>query len=197
MLLPVALLASCVVDGSVTGPAGTAVEGADVLHAATGARLAVTDASGAFHVEAPETGDGETVLEIRHPDMVPVVRRLPCGSRLTVRMRPLVYQLETVTVQARRLAPAYDGSAIVEETLEELVDLRDAEGGGATLAQAVQQLPGVGAVGRDGLTSAPTIRGMGRDRSLILLEGVRLSSDRGVGPTASFLDPFLLGDVSV
>jgi outer membrane receptor protein involved in Fe transport len=76
-------------------------------------------------------------------------------------------------------------------------ELADAAGSVPSLSAAVQQLPGMGAVGRDAYTSAPTIRGWGRDRSLILLEGVRLSSDRGVGPTGSFIDPFLLRSLSI
>lgn len=185
------------VQGNVSAPGGDPIAGAEVLHAATGTPLGVTDEVGSFRVEGPDPDAADFVLEFRHPGTIPVVRRVACDGSLNVRLAPRVFELETVTIRADRLDPAYEASSIREESLGGLVDLRDAEGGGVSLAQALQQLPGVGAIGRDGLTSAPTIRGMGRDRSLILVEGVRMSSDRGVGPTASFLDPFLLEEVSV
>jgi outer membrane receptor protein involved in Fe transport len=104
--------------------------------------------------------------------------------------------VETVEVSATRLERTGEDTALRVERLEEH---EVAEGAGSlpSLAVAVQQLPGIGAVGRDAYTAAPTIRGLGRDRSIILLEGMRLSSDRGVGPSGSFVDPFLLRSLAV
>ncbi|MBZ0267058.1 TonB-dependent receptor, partial [bacterium] len=192
------LLATCVVEGSLLSPEGRPVPEVEVVHAASGEVLAQTAADGSFRVEAKGGDDGTTVLEFRHEDWLTVVQRYACGDHGVEQLiSPRVYSLNPFRISAGRLESTYERSSIREEAVFDTVVPEDAEGGGATLAQAVQQLPGVGAIGRDGLTSSPTIRGMGRDRALILLEGVRLSSDRGVGPSGSFLDPFLLDEVTI
>ncbi len=106
------------------------------------------------------------------------------------------FSVAPVRVTAPPLELAWEGDAQRVETLTP-EEVWSAAAELPSVAEAIQQLPGVGAVGRDGFTSAPTIRGLGRDRSIVLLEGVRLSADRGVGPSASFLDPYLLGDVQI
>lgn len=191
------LVATCVVEGTLLSTGGVPVPEADVVHAESGEVLGRTALDGSFRVEAPDA-DGATVLEFRHEEWLTVVRRYDCGAHgVEARVSPRVYSLNPFRISAGRLEPTYERSSVREEDVFDTVELADAEGGGATLAQAVQQLPGIGAVGRDGLTSSPTIRGMGRDRTLLLLEGVRLSSDRGVGPSGSFLDPFLLDDIVI
>ncbi len=194
-LLPAVVLAACIVQGNVHSADGRFVADAEIVHAASGEILGRTDPGGSFRVETPDADT--TVVEIRHEDWFSDVERVACGAVLDVTLHPRTYQLAPMRFSASRLERSWEGSAVREEDVLEEIELRDVEGGGASLAQAVQQLPGVGAIGRDGLTSSPTIRGFGRDRSLVLLEGIRLSSDRGVGPNGSFLDPFLLGGVSV
>lgn len=205
MLIPM-LVAACLVQGSVLDTTGQPVAGAAVFAAATGDSLGVTGPDGKFSLAAdaaatdPATGaagSDAAILKFRRENYFPAVETIPCGTQAyVVRMIPTVFEMETQRFSATRLARPWESSPVQEEAVD-LESLRDAEGAGPSIAQAVQQLPGVGAVGRDGFTSAPTIRGFGRDRSLILLEGVRLSSDRGIGPTASFLDPYLLRDLSV
>lgn len=75
--------------------------------------------------------------------------------------------------------------------------IASASNSSATIAQFVQQIPGVGGLGRDGYNTAPTIRGLGRGRSLVLVEGMNITSDRGVGPSGAFLDPTLVQRVEV
>ncbi len=187
--------ASLASDGT-GGQAGDPLAGIEVLHAESGVLLGLTGPDGSFEVEAPETGTGEVVIEFRHADWLTAVERTTCDGQMAVGLFPRVYALEGFQVSATRLERSYETSPVRVETLDD-GEIADAAGSSPSLAQAIQQLPGVGALGRDGLTSAPTIRGMGRDRSLLLFEGVRLSADRGVGPSGSFLDPFLVRDVSV
>jgi outer membrane receptor protein involved in Fe transport len=197
LTLPALILATCLVQGTVLDTSNEPVIGAAVLQAATGDTLALTDAAGHFVVEAPERAPGETVLEFRHPEHFGIVERGKCDrGDVLVRMVPRVYALEIVEISATRLTRPWEASPVREEQIPPEA-LRDSEGAGPSLAQAVQQLPGIGAIGRDGYTSAPTVRGLGRDRSLILVEGMRMSSDRGVGPTATFLDPVLLRELSI
>jgi hemoglobin/transferrin/lactoferrin receptor protein len=190
------LVAACVVEGTLLSMDGVPVPQVEVVRATSGEVLVHTAIDGSFRVETPD--EEGIVLEFRHEDWLTVVRRFSCGQPgVEARISPRVYSLDPFRVSAGRLEATYGSSAVREEDVYETVSPEDAEGGGATLAQAVQQLPGIGAVGRDGLTSSPTIRGMGRDRTLMLLEGVRLSSDRGVGPSGSFLDPFLVDGATI
>ena len=196
------LLGACVVTGQAVSPAGDGLRYVRIVEPRTGRVLAVTGPDGRFSVEAPagesrdEATAPEAALEFRGPGRVPLVLRASCGDEIEVQLWPNVHALETVEVSATRLERTYETSPVRVERFDAR-SIGEAAGSTPSLAAAVQQLPGVGAVGRDGYTSAPTIRGMGRDRSLILLEGVRLSSDRGVGPSGSFLDPFLLRSVDV
>jgi outer membrane receptor protein involved in Fe transport len=190
------LLAACLVQGDVASFRGAPLPDIEIVHARSGEALGVSRADGSFAIEAPDSPDGEVVLEFRHEDWLTRVERFRCGGLASVRLAPRVYEMEFFEVSATRLERSWESTPESVQELDEGEVVR-AAGSSPSLAQAVQQLPGVGAVGRDGFTSAPTIRGMGRDRSLILLEGVRLSADRGVGPSGSFLDPFLIRDVAV
>ena len=64
------------------------------------------------------------------------------------------------------------------------------------LTQAVENVAGVSSVS-EGQAAVPAIRGLARGRSLILLDGARVSSERRVGPSATYVDPFVLDGVEV
>ena len=66
----------------------------------------------------------------------------------------------------------------------------------STLSQALETLPGLGHLG-EGQGSTPSIRGLARGRTLILLDGARVSSERRAGPNASFLDPLDVHSIDV
>jgi hemoglobin/transferrin/lactoferrin receptor protein len=56
------------------------------------------------------------------------------------------------------------------------------------LTQALETVPGVNIVS-EGHASVPAIRGLARGRTLVLIDGARVSSERRVGPSATFADP--------
>jgi iron complex outermembrane receptor protein len=64
------------------------------------------------------------------------------------------------------------------------------------LADALEQIPGLGRID-DGATSVPSIRGLARSRSLILLDGARVSSERRAGPSATYLSPETIDELEV
>ena len=66
----------------------------------------------------------------------------------------------------------------------------------ANLLQAVENVPGVTQVS-EGQAAVPAIRGLARGRTLILLDGSRVNSERRVGPSATFLDPSVIDSVDV
>jgi outer membrane receptor protein involved in Fe transport len=65
-----------------------------------------------------------------------------------------------------------------------------------TLMQALESVPGVNQVS-EGHASVPAVRGLARGRTLFLIDGGRVSSERRVGPSATFLDPHTVEGIDV
>lgn len=93
------------------------------------------------------------------------------------------------------VAPAIDSAPASSLTLLPAgdLDMRNP----ATLSQALENVPGVSAIADGGQGSVPAIRGLARGRSLILVDGSRVSTERRAGANASFLDPGTLGTIEV
>ncbi len=66
----------------------------------------------------------------------------------------------------------------------------------ANVLQALENVPGVGGVA-EGQTAVPAIRGLARGRTLLLLDGSRLFSERRAGPSVSFLAPEIFDRIDV
>ena len=66
------------------------------------------------------------------------------------------------------------------------------EMGSANIAESVEKVPGVATVGKGGYSMVPSIRGLAEHRVLLLVDGVRITSERRVGASASFIS---LGDI--
>jgi outer membrane receptor protein involved in Fe transport len=64
------------------------------------------------------------------------------------------------------------------------------------LLQALETVPGVNQVS-EGHASVPAIRGLARGRTLLLIDGGRVSSERRVGPSATFSDPAVFEGIDV
>jgi len=64
------------------------------------------------------------------------------------------------------------------------------------LLQALETVPGVNQVS-EGHASVPAIRGLARGRTLLLIDGGRVSSERRVGPSATFADPAAFEGIDV
>lgn len=60
--------------------------------------------------------------------------------------------------------------------------------GTANVAEAVEKVPGVAMVGKGGYSMAPSIRGLAEHRILLLVDGVRITSERRIGASASFIN---------
>ena len=66
----------------------------------------------------------------------------------------------------------------------------------ANLMQALENVAGVNQVS-EGQAAVPALRGLASGRTLILIDGGRVSSERRVGPSATFLDPESIEAVDV
>lgn len=116
---------------------------------------------------------------------------LPEEGPLVIRLQPSVTESLTVTAGAApgiRTAPAAGTTVVSRE------DLGSREP--RNLTQALENVPGVASVS-EGHAAVPAIRGMAQARSLLLVDGARVTAERRVGPSATFLDPFVLQGVEV
>jgi hemoglobin/transferrin/lactoferrin receptor protein len=66
----------------------------------------------------------------------------------------------------------------------------------ATLVQALENVAGASSVS-EGQSAVPALRGMARGRTLVLVDGARVTAERRVGPAATYLDPFVLDSIEV
>jgi outer membrane receptor protein involved in Fe transport len=99
---------------------------------------------------------------------------------------------ESVTVVGA--APSIDSSPGAATTL--LSALQVARRSPEHLLQALETVPGINQVS-EGHAAVPAIRGMARGRVLLLIDGARVTSERRVGPSATFLDPAVLEGIDV
>jgi len=59
--------------------------------------------------------------------------------------------------------------------------------GTANIAQAVEKVPGVTMIGKGGYSMAPAIRGLAGHRLLLLVDGIRITSERRIGASGSLI----------
>jgi hemoglobin/transferrin/lactoferrin receptor protein len=64
------------------------------------------------------------------------------------------------------------------------------------LTQALETVPGVNVVS-EGHATVPAIRGLARGRTLIMIDGARVTSERRVGPSATFADPTVFEGIDI
>jgi hemoglobin/transferrin/lactoferrin receptor protein len=64
------------------------------------------------------------------------------------------------------------------------------------LTQALETVPGVTQVS-EGHASVPAVRGLARGRTLILIDGGRVTAERRVGPSGTFLDPSVVEGIDI
>ena len=124
--------------------------------------------------------------------MKPVlVERLPASGPLEIQVEGLVNESITVAAGA---APSIEATPASGTTL--LTGGEMAARAPANIAQALENVPGVSSVS-EGQAAVPTIRGFAGGRTLILIDGARVTSERRAGASATFLDPFSLDSVEV
>ena len=114
---------------------------------------------------------------------------MPPGT-LELTFQPLVSEVLTVSGSAPSIE-ASAGAATATLTAAE-IQVRTP----ANLVQALENVAGINQVS-EGQAAVPAIRGLARGRTLILIDGARVSSERRVGPSATYLDPDVIEAVEV
>lgn len=152
-----------------------------------------TDAAGRFTWQpAPPPPFEVLVMLPGGRFMKPVlVEKLPASGPLEIAVEGLVNESVTVAAGA---APSIEGTPASGTTL--LTGGEIAARMPANVAQALENVPGVSTVS-EGQAAVPVIRGFAGGRTLILVDGARVTSERRVGPSATFLDPFSLESLEV
>ena len=153
----------------------------------------MTDAEGRFTWTPDPTPPFEVLVVLRGERYTkPVlIEAVPAEGVLTVTVSALVNESVTVTAGA---APDIQTTPGNGTTLLTRADLDNRAP--VNLMQALENVPGVSRVS-EGHASVPALRGMARGRTLILIDGARVTSERRVGPSATFLDPFVLESLEV
>ncbi len=119
-----------------------------------------------------------------------LIDTLPADGVLTIEVAPLADEAITVVGSAPSIEST-PGSATTTLSRRDLVDRQP-----ATLAETLVSVAGVSLVS-EGHAAVPAVRGLARGRTLILIDGARVTTERRVGPSATFLDPFALDSLEV
>ena len=152
---------------------------------------AITDADGRFTWKPDPAAPFEILVVLRDGTyMKPIiVERLESGVQaLTV--APLLSEAVVVSGAAPGIESPPGSSSTTLSGRD--MQLRQP----ANLAQAIENVAGVSQVS-EGQASVPAIRGLARGRSLILIDGARVTSERRAGPSATALDPSVIDAVDV
>jgi outer membrane receptor protein involved in Fe transport len=119
------------------------------------------------------------------------VETIPPDGNLVIQLNPALVQRVTVTPGTAphiEASPASALGAIAREDIEQRASLH--------LADLLENLPGAGEL-EEGHSVVPSLRGLARGRTLILLDGARVTAERRAGPSATYLDPFILEAVEI
>jgi len=148
--------------------------------------------------------DGRFVWAPDPPLPFTIVVILP-GGRLAKPVRvltlaetaPLLIQIDPAIEESVVISGSAPSVEALPGTATTLVPAADiVRRGAANLMQALENVPGVGGVA-EGQSAVPAIRGLARGRTLLLLDGSRLFSERRAGPSVSFLSPDNLDRIDV
>jgi iron complex outermembrane receptor protein len=175
------------VAGRVTSASGIPIEHARLV--APDGETHFTDLRGTFLFPALEV---PTSLLATHPRFLDLEIEVT-ASPVEVELEAKQEIFEAIAVSA---SPGEESFAPSSSTAS-VIDVSQLILPAATLAEVVVAVPGVAENGQGGIFQTYSIRGVGRQRVLTLLSGMRIVGERRAGVSASFIDPGLLGNVDV
>ena len=149
-----------------------------------------TDKDGKFTFEPSPTPPFQVVVVLAAGQVARPVLITAIDAEATIKVNALAD--ESVTVVGA--APSIDAAPGAATTL--LSNLQITGRAPENLMQVLETVPGINQVS-EGHAAVPAIRGMARGRVLLLIDGARVTSERRVGPSATFLDPAVLEGVDV
>lgn len=152
-----------------------------------------TDADGRFSFKPDPTAPFEVLVILPDGKLTrPVfVKSVDAAAVLTITIEPAVNEEVTVTAG---VAPSIDTAPGAGMTMLSGRDIALRQP--ANLMQTLENVPGVNQVS-EGQAAVPAVRGLARGRTLILIDGARVTSERRVGPSATFMDPASIASVDI
>jgi len=126
---------------------------------------------------------GKVTVELLAPDRVSGVVRLV--------LKPAQVEAVTVIGGAAPSTNSTPAAAVDVFTRQELERKRPSR-----IVETLESVPGAENSG-SGQTAVPAIRGLARGRTLVLLDGARVTTERRAGASATYLDPFSLEAVEL
>lgn len=177
--------------GRVVNGAGMPVAGAEVSILGSSG-TATTNADGRF-TWTPDPAVPFEVLVVTPGGnfMKPIlVERLDAGQELVLTVQSLVSERVTVLGAAPDIeaTPTAATASLSQAELQTRLP--------SNLVQALENVAGVNQVS-EGQAAVPAVRGLSGGRTLILIDGARVNSERRAGASATFLDPEILEGVEV
>jgi outer membrane receptor protein involved in Fe transport len=113
------------------------------------------------------------------------------GGTLRLEVAPAVQESIMVVAGSAPSVGAAPANGITTVPAE---DIRGREP--ANVAQALENVAGTATVS-EGQAGVPVVRGMAAGRTLILIDGARVTAERRVGPSATYLDPASLEGIEI
>ena len=156
-----------------------------------GKRISGSDGRITWHPAPPPPFEVLVVLPGGRYMKPVLIEKLPETGALDIAVETLVS--EAVTVEAGA-APSIETTPANGTTLVTLDDMLTRSP--INLAQSLENVAGVASVS-EGHAAVPAVRGLAGGRTLILIDGARVTAERRIGPSATFLDPFSLEGVEV
>jgi len=151
----------------------------------------VTLVDGTFVLESLTPGKYKLIFT--HPDYMPGMLEVNVSEKPTQWLRVDLYEKNpklltireeiTVTAQADSLIDVSLPSHRTIITSRVLTEL-----GTANIAETVEKAPGVTMAGKGGYSMVPAIRGLAEHRILLLVDGIRITTERRIGASASFIN---------
>lgn len=151
-----------------------------------------TDGAGRFTWTPTPAPPFDVLVMLLGGHFVPVIRvsSLPIGP-LTLEVAWTLTEAVTVTAGIAAGLEGAPGNGITMLTARDLGTRVP-----ANLSQAVENVAGASTVS-EGQSGVPALRGLARGRTLVLIDGARVTAERRVGPSASYLDPASIAAVEV
>jgi outer membrane receptor protein involved in Fe transport len=152
---------------------------------------AITDSDGRFTWKPDPAPPFEVLVILRDGTyMKPLVVERLATEGQTLIVIPLLSEAITVT----GAAPGIESTPGAASTTLSGRDVQVRQP--TNLMQAIENVAGVNQVS-EGQAAVPAVRGLARGRTLILIDGARVTSERRVGPSAIALDPSVIDAVDV
>ncbi len=155
------------------------------------AMTARSNASGRFEIRPDPPLPFSVIVTGPRGELHPPIHVEQISDLLEVRLSNAFHGSATVVSSP---APNIEAPMAAATTVIGIADLGERQP--HHLSEALRRLPGVTIRGR-GAPAVPVLRGLASGRTLILLDDIRVVTERRAGPSATFLDPVILGSIEV